>query len=216
MQTVQLLNVQNPFIQSNRCERIVHSQMKRSVIIYSLSTVFFPCIESQWGPKQKKSLAKYHLLCSIEGRNACRFETTWGWSKLWHDFQFWENYLISTNGTNPFTNRTSLFFPITHLKTDPHIRQIHLTVSLCPIVTQGLEKPSEHASQTLGKFLLSSVMAYFGFQKESGEKQNSMRLVWQFQRQRKKMHYGIIEAKLPFTAWLTVPVHSLLCFPTPR
>lgn len=174
--------------------------------------------------KTKKSLAKYLLLCSIEGRNACGFETTWGWSKWWHDFQFWENYLISTNGTNPFTNRTSLFFPITvcqidstaHLKTDPHIRQIHLTVSLCPIVTQGLEKPSEHASQTLGTFLQSSVMAYFGFQKESGEKQNSMRLVWQFQRQRKKMHYGIIEAKLLFTAWLTVPVHPLLCFPTPR
>lgn len=62
-----------------------------------------------------------------------------------------------------------------HLNTDPHIRQIHFTVSLCPIVTQGLEMPSEHASQTLGTFLKSSVMAYFGFRKESVEKQNSMR-----------------------------------------
>lgn len=50
-----------------------------------------------------------------------------------------------------------------------HIRQIQFTASPCPIVTQGLEKPSEHASLTLGTFLQSSVMAYFRFRKESGE-----------------------------------------------
>ncbi len=50
-----------------------------------------------------------------------------------------------------------------------HIRQIQFTASPCPIVTQGLEKQSKHASLTLGTFLQTSVMAYFRFWKESGE-----------------------------------------------
>lgn len=171
--------------------------------------------------QNKKRFSNYLLLYSIEGRNICRFETTWGWCKLWWDFQFWENYLIGYNGTNPSRTKPHYSFQSlsnwlsAHLNTDPHLRQIHFTVSLCPIVTQPGNAKWTCLTNT-GNIPTVFCNGIFRISKGKCRKTEQHAIVLRVQRQCKKTHYGITEAKLLFTAWLTVPVHPLWCFPTPR